>query len=119
MRDTLDRAERVGFYALFNSGEFLTLEDIKPVSDDFSNLPLFSLNGKEWKIRDFEKQIMSHPLVLERKMNAAEFSDQFRLAIIDFIQDKFLTEKAYSMSLDKSFEVIQAPAFGKIAFLLI
>ena len=42
--------------ALFNSGEFLTLEDIKPVSDDFSNLPLFSLNGKEWKIRDFEKQ---------------------------------------------------------------
>ena len=48
--------------ALFNSGEFLTLEDIKPVSDDFSNLPLFSLNGKEWKIRDFEKQIMSHPV---------------------------------------------------------
>ena len=44
---------------------------------------------------------MSHPLVFrKKKMNAAEFSDQFRLAIIDFIQDKFLTEKAYSMSLD-------------------
>jgi len=104
--------------ALFNSGEFLTLEDIKPISDDFSNLPLFSLNGKEWKIRDFEKQIMSHPLVFrKKKMNAAEFSEQFRLAIIDFIQDKFLTEKAYSMSLDKSFEVTQSASIWKDSFL--
>jgi len=104
--------------ALFNSGEFLTLEDIKPVSDDFSNLTLFSLNGEKWEIGDFEKEIMSHPLVFrKKKMNAAEFSDQFRLAIIDFIQDKFLTEEAYSMSLDKSFEVTQSASIWKDSFL--
>ena len=43
--------------------------------------------------------------------------DRFRLAIIDFIQDKFLTEKAYSMSLDKSFEVIQSASIWKDSFL--
>ena len=50
-------------------------------------------------------------------MNSAEFSDQFRLAIIDFIQDRFLTERAYDMSLDKSFEVAQSASIWKDSFL--
>ena len=104
--------------AIFNSGEFLTLEDIRPMSDDFSNLTLFNLNGEEWKIKKFEKEIMSHPLVFrKKKMNSAEFSDQFRLAIVDFIQDKFLTNKAYGMSLDKSLEVVQSVSMWKDSFL--
>ena len=55
--------------ALFNSGEFLTLEDIKPVSDDFSNLQLFNLNGKEWKIRDFEKQYYTIVVISQKAWN--------------------------------------------------
>ena len=104
--------------ALFNSDDFLTLEDIKPMSDEFSGLSLFKLNGKEWKIRDFEDEIMSHPLVFrKKKMNIGEFTDQFRLAIIDFIQDKYLTEKAYELSLDTSFEVVQSANLWKDSFL--
>ena len=61
---------------------------------------------------------MSHPLVFrKKKMNSAEFSDQFRLAIIDFIQDRFLTDRAYDMSLDKSFEVAQSASIWKDSFL--
>ena len=104
--------------AIFNNGEFLTLEDIKPMSNDFSDFALFNLNGEEWKIKKFENEIMSHPLVFrKKKMNSAEFSDQFRLAIIDFIQDRFLTERAYDMSLDKSFEVAQSASIWKDSFL--
>ena len=50
-------------------------------------------------------------------MNIGEFTDQFRLAIIDFIQDKYLTEKAYELSLDTSFEVVQSANLWKDSFL--
>ena len=78
----------------------LTLEDIKPLDNNASDLTLFELDGKEWKIKDFENVLLSHPLVFrKKKMNAKEFTGQFQLAIIDLIQDMHLTEKAYEMSL--------------------
>ena len=104
--------------ALFNSEEFLTVDDIQPLSDEFSTLILFEVNNIEWTIQQFEKDLLSHPLVFrKKKMNKNEFSNQFRLAIVDFIQDKFLTEKAYAMSLDRSFEVLQSEQVWKDSFL--
>ncbi len=50
-------------------------------------------------------------------MNAKEFTGQFQLAIIDLIQDMYLTEKAYEMSLDKSFEVEQSASIWRDSFL--
>lgn len=104
--------------ALFNSGEFLTVEDLRPLDNDFSDLTLFEVNGNAWKIKKFEKELLSHPLVFrKKKMNAKEFPEQFKLAIIDFIQDKFLTIKAYNLELDKSFEVAQSEMIWKDSFL--
>ena len=40
--------------AIFNTDELLTLEDIKPFDNNASDLILFELDGKEWKIKDFE-----------------------------------------------------------------
>ena len=39
-------------------------------------------------------------------MDRSEFPKQFRLAIIDYIQDSYLTQKAYELDIDKSFEVM-------------
>ena len=50
-------------------------------------------------------------------MNVDEFTSQFQLAIVDFIQDLFLTEKAYEMSLDKTFEVEQSASIWRDSFL--
>lgn len=89
--------------ALFKAGEFLSLEDIKPMNKKYKDLVLFTLNGDYWTVKDFEKNIASHPLVFrKKKMNKSEFSHQFKLAIVDFIQDHYLTKKAYELGLDKT-----------------
>jgi hypothetical protein len=89
--------------ALFDSGEFLSLEDIKPMNQKYKYLDLFTLNGDNWTVKDFEKEISSHPLVFrKKKMKHSEFSTQFKLAIIDFIQDLYLTKEAYKIGLDKT-----------------
>jgi hypothetical protein len=89
--------------ALFEAGEFLSLEDIKPMNQKYKDLVLFTLSGDNWTVKDFEKNIASHPLVFrKKKMNKSEFSHQFKLAIVDFIQDHYLTKKAYELGLDKT-----------------
>ena len=89
--------------ALFEVGEFLSLEDIRPMNQKYKDLLLFTLNGDNWTVKDFEKNIASHPLVFrKKKMNKTEFSHQFKLAIVDFIQDHYLTKKAYELGLDKT-----------------
>ena len=88
------------------------------MDNNASDLTLFELDGKEWKIKDFENVLLSHPLVFrKKKMNAKEFTGQFQLAIIDLMQDMYLTEKAYEMSLDKSFEVEQSASIWRDSFL--
>lgn len=89
--------------ALFKAGEFLSLEDIKPMNQKYKDLVLFTINGDNWTVKDFEKNIASHPLVFrKKKMNKSEFSNQFKFAIVDFIQDYYLTKKAYELGLDKT-----------------
>lgn len=93
--------------ALFGEGEFLSLQDIQPLDDKYQKLTLFSIEGDDWSVRDFEKNLASHPLVFrKKKMKRSEFPNQFKLSIVDFIQDYFLTKVAYDLELDKT-EVIR------------
>ena len=93
--------------ALFGEGEFLSLQDIQPLDDKYQKLTLFSIEGDDWSVRDFEKNLASHPLVFrKKKMKRSEFPNQFKLSIVDFIQDYFLTKIAYDLELDKT-EVIR------------
>jgi len=87
--------------ALFGSEEFLSLNDIKPLDKKYQDLELFSINEENWSVMDFEKKLASHPLVFrKKKMNKYEFLNQFKLSIVDFIQDYYLTKKAYELDLD-------------------
>lgn len=73
------------------------------MNQKYKDLILFTLNQNNWTVKDFENNIASHPLVFrKKKMNKSEFSQQFKLAIVDFIQDRYLTEKAYELGLDKT-----------------
>ena len=89
--------------ALFEAGEFLSLEDIRPMNKKYQDLIILSVNEENWTVKDFEKKLASHPLVFrKKKMDKSEFSHQFKLAIVDFIQDHYLTKKAYELGLDKT-----------------
>ena len=98
-----DEKESAISNALFEQGEFLSLKDIEPLDNKYQELTLFTIDGDDWSVKDFEENLASHPLVFrKKKMNRSEFSNQFKLAIVDFIQDYFLTKVAYDMELDKT-----------------
>ena len=95
------------FKGFFEDSEILQIDKLEPLSEDFKKLPLFSINQENWTIKEFEESILSHPLVFrKRKMSSQEFPSQLKLAIIDFVQDYYLTQKAYEMKLDEDDSVI-------------
>lgn len=70
--------------------------------DEIKNHSLLNLNDETWTINDFIMELRVHPLVFrKRRMNKKEFPEQFKLAIVDMIRDKFLTEEAYKKEYDK------------------
>ena len=69
-------------------------------------MPLFSINQENWTIKEFEESILSHPLVFRKRKMSSGISSQLKLAIIDFVQDYYLTQKAYEMKLDEDDSVI-------------
>jgi len=84
--------------AMFNesskSHEFKNLSaGIKGIHDKY----LFRINDKIWTVKDFMKELNTHPLVFRSKVKKKDaFSKQFRLAVADLIRDKYLTKEAYN-----------------------
>lgn len=77
-------------------------KSIQNMSDeDLLNEPFFSVDGKVWSVRDFHKELMSHPLVFRsRHMSSKNFPREFRLAVADLVRDHCVTEKAYEAGYD-------------------
>jgi hypothetical protein len=64
--------------------------------------PFFTLDDQTWNVRDFKKMLASHPLVFRnRRISRRDFPQQFKLAVVDLIADHYITQEAYSRSLDK------------------
>jgi len=77
---------------------FKTGKEIENIIDK----PLFQIDGKTWTVREFGDEIEIHPLVYRnKKMTRNDFGDQFRLAIVDMIRDKYLAEEAYKRGYDE------------------
>jgi hypothetical protein len=98
---------------LFN--EFLSddMQEIRFDNGMFENImldhPFFTIDSKEWTVRDFRKAYMSHPLVFRyRATNLKDFQPEFRMAILSLIRDHFLTKEAYKRNLDEHPEVKSA-----------
>ena len=69
---------------------------------DIKDQPLFRIDGKTWTVDDFAIEVEIHPLVYRnKKMVSSDFANQFKLAIVDMIRDKYLAEDAYKKGYDK------------------
>jgi len=66
------------------------------------DMPIVKIDGKDWDVKRLLNEIDKHPQVFRnRNMSNAEFPEQFKLALVDLIRDRYLTEKAYSSGYDK------------------
>jgi hypothetical protein len=71
------------------------------------NEPLFEVDGKIYTVNDFEEYLDIHPLVFRKKrIKKFEFAEQLKLAIVDAIRDKYVTEIAYKRGIDKDQRVV-------------
>lgn len=76
--------------------------DLAAIKDD----ALMTIDGQIWTVGMFADEIEKHPLVFRNKNFAGkDFPKHFRLAIVDLIRDKYLTEQAYARNYDKEFVV--------------
>ena len=67
------------------------------------NKPFFTIDGKVWTVKDFEKLLASHPLVYRNRnfRTKRDYMHQFRYAVADLIRDYYLNKVAYKQKLDK------------------
>lgn len=72
-------------------------------------LELFSVDGKVWRISDFQKEVLKHPLAIDRRSLTKEnFPQRLRAAIAGLLTDCYLTELAYKEKMDRSYSVGRA-----------
>lgn len=78
------------------------LDQLGASLDAILDEPLFRLDGDIWTVRDVEREIKIHPLVFRKKhLQQSEFAEQFKLAIVDMVRDRYLTQQAYKKGYDK------------------
>lgn len=67
------------------------------------NRPFFKLNDEVWTIGDFRELVLSHPIVFRDDYigTPRQYVKAFRTAVIDVIQDHFVTEQAYKRKIDR------------------
>ena len=65
--------------------------------------PFFKIDNITWSVRDFQKLVLSHPLVFRNDEihSTKQFVNEFKVAIIDVIQDYYVTQEAYQRGYDR------------------
>ena len=87
----------------FNEASFFSLANYyyneeKDTSINTQDI-LFTLDNKEWKIEDLIEINHLNPLLFRGSYsNQNEFYSEFKLALVDLIQNYYLTKKAYNLN---------------------
>ncbi|NUM73617.1 hypothetical protein HUU40_04575 [candidate division KSB1 bacterium] len=90
-----------------NENEENVLSQMGTGVDAILEEPLFRIDGQVWTVRDLEREIKVHPLVFRKKnLQQGEFAEQFKLAIVDMVRDRYLTQEAYKKGYDQA-EAVQ------------
>lgn len=80
------------------------IQELAPTTlfpDALKHIPFFRVNEQIWTVEDFEKTLQTHPLVFRKqKISHQKFPEQFKLAIVDLIQDRFVTEECYRLGYE-------------------
>ena len=97
--------------ALWDLEEHLETNPVEAFPEVQKQEPLFSVDGVQWSVKDYESYLRKHPLVFrKRQMGRSEFPEQLKFAIADMIRDHYVTERAYELGYDQFPEVKQARA---------
>ncbi len=81
-------------------------DSLKQQLQALEDRPLLTCDGETWTVADFGRELVLHPLQFrKRNYPKNEFGSQLRLAIVDMIRDKYITEAAYKQKLDQTFLV--------------
>jgi hypothetical protein len=97
-----DKSELFNQRFWHKDSEEIILDDIADNIENIRDFPLLRIDGGIWTVRDFEKELNSHTLVFrKRRMKRSEFAEQFKLAIVDMIRDKYITKEAYKKGYDR------------------
>lgn len=76
--------------------------------EEIKDWPLLTIAGEVWSVERLRDEMSRHPLVFrKKKVNDRNFPEQFKLAVVDLIRDKYLTREAYKRDIDKVDEVVQ------------
>jgi len=69
--------------------------------DEILEHPLLQIDGETWNVQQFLKEMRIHPLVFRKqRFGKNEFPEQFKLAMVDLIRDKYVTREAYERGYD-------------------
>lgn len=82
--------------------EIPNLERFGSIYLEIKDLPILSIDGKTWSVENLKNEIDKHPLVFRKENRKDKFAEQLRLAIVDLIRDKYLTEVAYKRGFNKN-----------------
>lgn len=86
--------------------EAMILDDPAAQLENMLDEPFLELEGRVWTVRDLQDALDAHPLVFrEKRFPRSQFAEQFRLAVVDMIRDRYITEDAYRKGYDKVPEV--------------
>jgi hypothetical protein len=77
-------------------------DDIERNLNPLQGAPLFTIDGKVWTVEDVAKEMERHPLVFRNKnLHKKNFAKQLKLALVDMVRDRYLTQEAYSRGFDR------------------
>jgi hypothetical protein len=90
------------------------LDELSYQLEEMMDQPLFRIDDQVWTVRMLRREIKIHPLVFRKhKMPKSEFAEQLKLAIVDMIRDKYITEEAYDKGFDQVPEVVRNQSMWK------
>jgi len=90
-----------------------------PDEEHLLSKSLYKIDDQVYTVKDFQKLVLSHPLVYRKTKCAdeAEFIRYFKLAVLDLMRDHFITQKSYQKSMDKDEEVKRRTVMWRDALL--
>ena len=95
MRSPKEKQELLLNAAFRRNAENPEIEHLAKGIDELMADGFFRVEDQHWSVRDFMEEIQRHPLVFRKNMQKSDFAQQFKLAIVDMIRDKYLTQEAY------------------------
>ncbi len=101
------------------NGEDMAIRDsVSTKLGMMADLPLLTIDGNVWTIEDLDRELMLHPLQFRKKgFSQIEFGEQLKLAIVDIIKDKHITQACYKDGLEEHPLVKARAAMWRDAYL--